>query len=325
MKLASLRHGRDGKLVVVSRDLTRAIGASDIAPNLQAALDHWARCAPRLASLAEQVEIGSVATFRLREHDCASPLPRAFQRLAAETLGARDGAVPLLRLATSDRFLGARDPIALARDDEHGIDFLASIAIVTDDVPMAVTPEQARAHVALVMVSSEAVLVDHDERDGVSRGDGTLASPATAFSPIAVTPDELGPAWNGARLDLPMLASCDGKPFAGVGTSIGMALDFAHLIALAARLRPLGAGTIVGSGSLASLLAGREPDRRTAGRETGAFPLGRQTAAVLIRHPTPATAALQAGATIRVEMLDAARRSIFGAIEQRIVLAAAPD
>ncbi|MCO5092691.1 fumarylacetoacetate hydrolase family protein [Bosea sp. (in: a-proteobacteria)] len=261
MKLASLAHGRDGRLVVVSRDLTRATDAFPVVPTLQAALDDWPRHAPRLADLAEGLEHGSVPSFRFHEHDCAAPLPRAYQRLDASATGDE----PQLSRGASDAWLGARRPVQ-ARSE--GIAFAARIAVATGDVPMAATREEALGLIRLVMLVSDVDLRDR-------------ARPSSACSPVAVTPDELGGAWQGGRLRLPVIAEVNGKP----EVSADPACDFGALIADAAATRGLSAGTIVTAGPVANR----------------------------------ATPLLRFGDTVRIAMKDLSGHSIFGAIEQEVL------
>lgn len=274
MKLASLAHGRDGRLVVVSRDLTRATDAFPVVPTLQAALDDWPRHAPRLADLAEGLEHGSVPSFRFHEHDCAAPLPRAYQWLDA-------AAGPLLSQGVSDVSLGARQPVQ-ARSEEEGIAFAAGIAAVTGDVAMGTGREEALGQIRLVMLVNEVSLRNRIASESAESLGSVRFKLASACSPVAVTPDELGAAWRDGRLDPPLAAQVNGVPVGG--SEAGTALDFGTLIARAAASRRLGAGTIV-----AGPAAG------------GGAPL------------------LRFGDTVRIAMKDAAGHSIFGAIEQEIL------
>ncbi|HTN96400.1 MAG TPA: fumarylacetoacetate hydrolase family protein, partial [Nordella sp.] len=218
MKLATLKDGtRDGKLVVVSRDLTRATEAFNITASLQKALDDWERAAPKLADLAEELEHGAVPSFRFHEHDCMSPLPRAYQwadgsayvnhvELVRKARGAEMPASfwsdPLMYQGGSDSFLGPRQPVRIASED-YGIDLEAEIAVVTGDVPMGASIEEARALIRLVMLVNDVSLRELVPAE-LAKGFGFLQSkPSSAFSPVAVTPGELGPAWDGGRLKLP--------------------------------------------------------------------------------------------------------------------------
>jgi fumarylacetoacetate (FAA) hydrolase len=227
MKLASLKHGRDGRLVVVSRDLTRATDAFIIVPTLQAALDDWRRCGPALADLAEQLEHGSVPSFRFHEHDCASPLPRAYQfadgsayvnhvELVRKARGAEmpDSfwTDPLMYQGGSDSFLGPRESIVVA-DEAWGLDFEAEVAVITGDVPMGVPREAAAAAIRLVVLVNDVSMRNLIPAE-LAKGFGFFQSkPASALSPVAVTPDEFGEAWDGERLRLPLLSFLNDEPF----------------------------------------------------------------------------------------------------------------
>jgi len=330
MKLASLKGGRDGRLVVVSRDLTRAALAEDIAPTLQAALDDWARTEPLLRSLHAAVEGETTPTFRFRERDCASPLPRAFQwadgsaylnhvELVRKARGAdmpeRFRTEPLIYQGGSDAFLGPRDPIPLI-DETYGLDLEAEIAVVTDDVAMGVSAEQARARIALVMLVNDVTLRGLVP-DEIAKGFGFFQSkPASAFSPVAVTPDELGAAWDGGKLSLPLLASVNGAALGRPNAGVDMSFDFGQLISHAARTRPLSAGTIIGSGTVSNRGADHGPGLPVSKGGLGYSCLVEQRTVETLTEGAARTPYLQAGDVVRIEMLDADRHSIFGAIEQ---------
>jgi fumarylacetoacetate (FAA) hydrolase len=332
MKLASLKSGRDGRLAVVSRDLTRAAFADDIAPTLQAALDDWARLAPRLAELAERVEAETTIVFRFRERDCASPLPRAFQwadgsayvnhvQLVRKARGAEMPAAfwtdPLMYQGGSDAFLGPRDPIPLL-DDAHGLDLEAEVAVITDDAPMGVTPDAARGRIRLLLLVNDVTLRGLVP-DELAKGFGFFQSkPPSAFSPVAVTPDELGSAWDGAKLSLPLLSFVNGAPLGRPDAGADMIFDFGRLIAHAARTRPLCAGTIIGSGAVSNRAADGGPGLPVAQGGLGYSCLAEQRTVEALREGAPRTPFLKSGDVVRIEMLDAARHSIFGAIEQRV-------
>ena len=333
MKLASLAHGRDGRLVVVSRDLTRATDAFPVVPTLQAALDDWERHAPRLTDLAEGLEHGSVPSFRFHEHDCAAPLPRAYQWLDGSAYvnhvdlvrKARGAAMPesfwtdpLMYQGGSDASHGPRQPV-LARSEEDGIDFEAEIAVVTDDVPMGASREVALAAIRLVMLAND-VSLRHRVPGELAKGFGFLQSkPSSAFSPVAVTPDELGAAWRDGKLQLPLLAQVNGSLFGKPDAGTDMTFDFGTLIAHAAATRRLSAGTIVGSGTVSNRDAGGGPGRPVAEGGRGYACIAEQRMVETMRHGEPKTAFLRFGDTIRIEMKDAAGHSIFGAIEQEIL------
>ena len=323
MKLGSLKEGgRDGTLVVVSRDLTRAVRATGIAPTLQRALEDWDNAAPRLNALAQSLESGDAdGVFDLDPNALAAPLPRAYEFVDGSAYlphvervrRARGAEVPesfytdpLMYQATSAGFLGPRDPVRVTSED-YGIDLEAEIVVVTGDVPMAATPEQAAGHIQLVGLVND-VSLRHLIPAELAKGFGFLQSkPRSALSPVFVTPDELGDAWRGNKLHLPLLTHINGKWFGAPEAGVDMQFDFAQLVAHAARTRPLSAGTLVGSGTIAnqdtSLGASCFAEKRTVeALETG----------------KPVTPFLSFGDSVRIEMLDREGRSIFGAIEQRI-------
>lgn len=330
MKLASLKHGRDGRLVVVSRDLTRATEALPVVATLQQALDDWARVSPRLADLAEQLDHGSVPSFRFHEHDCMSPLPRAFQwadgsayvnhvALVRQARGVEMPPSfwtdPLMYQGGSDSFLGPRDPIVLP-DEAHGIDFEGEVAVITDDVPMGVTPQAARGLIRLVMLCNDVSLRNLIPAE-LAKGFGFFQSkPASSFSPVAVTPDELGPAWSEGRLSLPLIAWLNGEPFGRPNAGVDMTFDFGTLIAHAARTRPLVAGTIIGSGTVSNRDADGGPGRPVAEGGLGYACIAEQRTVETLREGSPKTPFMRFGDTVRLEMKDARGHSIFGAIDQ---------
>ncbi|AOO81705.1 fumarylacetoacetate hydrolase family protein [Bosea vaviloviae] len=333
MKLASLMHGRDGRLVVVSKDLTRATDAFPVVPTLQAALDDWDRYAPRLADLAETLEHGSVPSFRFHEHDCAAPLPRAYQWLDAsayvnhvELVRKARGAEmpesfwtdPLMYQGGSDSNLGPRQAIR-ARSEVDGIDFEAEIAVVTGDVPMGVSSAQALNHIRLIMLANDVSLRNQVANE-LAKGFGFVQSkPPTAFSPVAVTPGELGASWAGGKLHLPLLTQLNGKPFGRPEAGIDMTFDFGTLIAHAARTRPLAAGTIIGSGTVSNRGTEGGPGKPLAEGGLGYACIAEQRMVETIARGAPTTPFLRFGDSIRIEMKTAAGHSIFGAIEQEIL------
>ena len=332
MKLSSLNQGRDGRLVVVSRDLTRATDAFFIVPTLQGALDDWSRVEPRLRDLSAQLELGSVPSFRFHEHDCASPLPRAYQwadgsayvnhvELVRRARGAEMPASfwtdPLMYQGGSDSFLGPRDPIP-ALDEAHGIDFEAEVAVITGDVPMGATREEAAAAIRLVVLVNDVSLRNLIPAE-LAKGFGFFhAKPSSALSPAAVTPDELGEAWDGGRLHLPLLSSLNGAPFGKPNAGADMTFDFPALIAHAARTRSLGAGTIIGSGTVSNRDGGGGPGRPIAEGGLGYSCIAEQRTVETILRGEARTPFMRFGDTIRIEMKDRAGHSIFGAIEQEV-------
>ncbi len=335
MKLASLKQGRDGRLVVVSADLTRATDAFFIVPTLQGALDEWERIASRLADLAEQLEHGSVPSFRFHEHNCASPLPRAYQwadgsayvnhvELVRKARGAEipDSfwTDPLIYQGGSDCFLGPRDPIP-ASDEAHGIDFEAEVAVVTSDVPAGATPEEAEKAIRLIVLVNDVSLRTLIPAE-LAKGFGFFQSkPSSALSPVAVTPDELGAAWDGRKLHLPLLSTLNGKPFGKPDCGTDMTFDFPKLIAHAARTRPLAAGTIIGSGTVSNKGEDGGPGRPIEQGGVGYSCIAEQRTVETILEGKPKTEFLRFGDTVRIEMKDKKGHSIFGAIEQEVVRA----
>jgi fumarylacetoacetate (FAA) hydrolase len=336
MKLASLKGGRDGRLVVVSRDLTRYAPADSVVPTLQAALDDWPSAAPRLRALSDTLEHGAAAAERFREREAASPLPRAYQWVDGSAYlnhvelvrRARGAEVPksffsdpLMYQGGSDAMIAPRDPVRLA-DEAWGIDCEGEVAVIVDDVPMGVSAEAALGHVRLVMLVNDISLRNLVPGE-LAKGFGFLQSkPPTAFSPVAVTPDELGAAWRGGKLHLPLLTSINGKPFGQPDAGRDMTFDFGRLIAHAARTRPLSAGTIVGSGTVSNKGPGGSPGLPVAQGGLGYSCIAEIRSVEEILTGAPATPFLRFGDTVRIEMKDGAGHSIFGAIENMIERAA---
>ncbi|WP_243039044.1 fumarylacetoacetate hydrolase family protein [Dyella sedimenti] len=324
MKLGSLKEGgRDGTLIVVSRDLARAVKASGIAATLQAALDDWSNVAPRLNALSEALNAGEAeGAFALDMAALASPLPRAYEFVDGSAYlphvervrRARGAEVPesfytdpLMYQATSAGFLGPRDPVVVPSED-YGIDLEAEVVVVTDDVPMAVTPAQASLHIQLVGLVNDVSLRGLIPAE-LAKGFGFLQSkPRSALSPVLVTPDELGEAWRGDKLHLPMRTWLNGRWFGEAECGVDMQFDFAQLVAHAARTRPLTAGTLVGSGTIANQDTSK-----------GASCLAEQRTVETLRDGQPSTPFLAFGDRLRIEVTDAQGASIFGAIEQEVV------
>jgi fumarylacetoacetate (FAA) hydrolase len=331
MKLATLKDGtRDGKLVVVSRDLRRATEAFNIASNLQEALDDWERLAPKLHDLSGQLELGSVPSFRFHEHECSSPLPRAYQwadgsayvnhvELVRKARGAEMPesfwSDPLMYQGGSDSFLGPRDPIKMA-DEAWGIDMEAEVAVVTGDVPAGVSAEDARRLIRLVMLVNDVSLRGLIPAE-LAKGFGFFQSkPSSAFSPVAVTPDELGEAWDGGKLALPLHVDLNGKPFGRADAGEDMTFDFGRLIAHAAKTRSLAAGSIIGSGTVSNKDADGGPGKPVDQGGRGYSCIAELRMIETIGSGQATTPFLRFGDRVRIEMLDRQGRSIFGAIEQ---------
>jgi fumarylacetoacetate (FAA) hydrolase len=338
MKLATLRDGtRDGRLVVVSRDLRRCTSAHLVARTLQAALDDWARIGPRLAELADGLEREAVPTERFHEREALSPLPRAYQwcdgsayvnhvELVRKARGAEMPASfwtdPLMYQGGSDTFLAPRAPIAVA-DEAYGIDLEGEVAAVTDDVPMGVTAAEAAAHIKLLMLVNDVSLRNLIPAE-LAKGFGFFhGKPSSAFSPVAVTPDELGEAWTGGKVHLPLRAAINGEWLGMPNAGVDMTFSLADLIAHAAKTRGLGAGTIVGSGTVSNKDADGGPGRAVPAGGAGYTCLAELRTIETIRTGKPVTPFLKFGDRVRIEMLDAHGHSIFGAIEQEVVRGAA--
>lgn len=330
MKLASLKNGtRDGRLVVVSKDLTRYTDASFLVPNLQAALDDWRRIAPHLEALAESLDHGSVPSERFHEHDAHSPLPRAYQwadgsayvnhvELVRKARGAElpesFWTDPLMYQGGSDSFLGPRDPIVMA-DDAWGIDMEGEIAVIVDDVPAGASVDVARDAIRLIMLVND-VSLRRLIPDELAKGFGFFhGKPSSAFSPVAITPEELGEAWDGGRLHLPLCVDLNGKPFGRANAGIDMTFDFPTLIAHAAKTRPLAAGTIVGSGTVSNKLDGG-PGKTIAEGGVGYSCLAELRIVETLENGKATSDFMRFGDTVRIEMKDKDGHSIFGAIEQ---------
>jgi fumarylacetoacetate (FAA) hydrolase len=333
MKLASLKHGRDGRLVVVSRDLTKAADAAAVAPILQAALDDWKAAEPRLAEIAAALEAGRIAHMPFEAARCAAPLPRAYQWLdgsayvnhVALVRQARGVEVPtsfwtdpLMYQGGADTFMGPCDPVMLA-DESWGIDIEAEVVVVLDDVPMGSTREQAAKAIRLIMLVNDVSLRNLIPPE-LAKGFGFLqGKPSSAFTPVAVTPDELGAAWDGTKVDLPLLSFINDKPLGRPVCSVDMTFDFPALIVHATKTRALGAGTILGAGTVSN----RDPDGGP-GKPISEGGLGYSCIAEVrtvetIRAGKPTTPFLKFGDRLRIEMRDTQGRSIFGAIDQEVV------
>jgi len=321
MKLGSLKEGgRDGTLVVVSRDLQRAVKATGIAATMQAALDDWSNVAPRLNALSDELNAGKAnGAFVLDMSALAAPLPRAYEFVDGSAYlphvervrRARGAEVPesfyvdpLMYQATSAGFLGPRDPVVVPSED-YGIDLEAEVIVVTDDVPMAVSAEQAAGHIQLVGLVNDVSLRNLIPGE-LAKGFGFLQSkPRSALSPVFVTPDELGDAWQSEKLHLPMRTWLNGKWFGEAECGVDMQFNFAQLVAHAAKTRPLTAGTIVGSGTIANQDTSK-----------GASCLAEQRTVETLRDGKASTPFLAFGDTLRIEITDTHGASIFGAIEQ---------
>jgi fumarylacetoacetate (FAA) hydrolase len=309
----------------VSRDLRRATAVPHIATTLQSALDDWPRCGPRLQQAFEQLERGNDrGAFPFDPHKVAAPLPRAYQWLDGsayvnhvELVRKARGAEmppsfwtdPLVYQGGSDDLLGATQDVPIPSED-FGIDLEAEVAVIVDDVPMGVSPEQARTHIKLIMLVNDWSLRNLTGPE-LAKGFGFYQSkPATAFSPVALTPDELGDAWDGGKVKLPLVSHINGELFGRPNAGVDMTFDFPQLIAHAARTRRLCAGSIMGSGTVSNV-----------DRSSGSSCLVEKRTLEQIGDGQPRTPYLKFGDRVRIEMFDAQGRSLFGAIDQKVVKA----
>ena len=333
MKLATYKNEtRDGRLHLVSRDLTKTVAAR-AANTLQQALDDWATIAPKLSEEARNLETGEA--LGVTDFDpalCAAPLPRAYQwadgsayvnhvELVRKARGAEMPASfwtdPLMYQGGSDTFIGPRDPVVMA-DEAWGIDFEAEVVVITDDVPMGVDAKSALAHVQLVMLVNDVSLRNLIPNE-LAKGFGFFQSkPSSAFSPVALSPDELGAAWQDGKIDLPLLTFLNGQPFGRPNARTDMTFDFGRLIAHAAKTRPLSAGTIIGSGTISNKDAGGGPGRPIADGGTGYACIAEQRTVETLLTGAAKTPFMKFGDRVRIEMLDKSGANLFGTIDQDV-------
>lgn len=332
MKLASLKSGRDGRLVVVSADLAWCTPADTIAPTLQAALDDWERCEPMLRALAASVETHGVPLDRFHEHEAASPLPRAYQwadgsayvnhvALVRQARGAEMPESfwtdPLMYQGGSDGFLGPRDAIPLA-DEAWGCDLEGEVAVIVGDVPLGASRDEAAAAIRLIMLVNDVSLRNLIPGE-LAKGFGFFQSkPASAFSPVAVTPDALGARWRDGKLHGKLEVYLNGKPFGEADAGVDMTFDFPTLIAHAAKTRALSAGTIIGSGTVSNRGPDGGPGKPIAEGGVGYSCLAEVRTVETLLHGAAKTPFLKAGDEVRIEMRDDHGHTLFGAIEQKV-------
>ncbi|PIE37206.1 MAG: 2-keto-4-pentenoate hydratase [Gammaproteobacteria bacterium] len=323
MKLASLKQGRDGHLVVVSRDLTQAVSAETIAPTLQAALDNWDECAPRLQALFEQLQSGAAEhSFAFNSKDCAAPLPRAYHwadgsayvthvELVRKARGAELPESfwhdPLVYMGASDAFIGANDPIEVEKE-EWGIDFEAEVVVITDDVAAGTPPALAKSHIQLIGLVNDVSLRNLIPAELGKQFGFYQSKPWTAFTPVLVTPDELGDAWDGAKVYLPLRATLNGTLIGAPNAGVDMTFDFPTLISHCAKSRSLMTGTVIGSGTVSNV-----------GSKDGSCCLAEVRCLETIAEGKPSTPFMSFGDRIEIEMLDAKGNSVFGKIDQEVV------
>jgi fumarylacetoacetate (FAA) hydrolase len=322
MKLASLKSGRDGQLIVVSRDLSRAVSAGSIAPTLQAAMDNWAECEPKLMALFNKLQEGKISgEFAFDSTAAAAPLPRSYHwadgsayvthvELVRKARGAElpesFWTEPLMYMGASDAFIGANDDV-LAESEEWGIDFEAEVVVFTDDVPAGIKDREARQHIKLVGLVNDVSLRNLIPAELGKQFGFYQSKPQTSFTPVAVTPDELGDAWDGAKLHLPLVSTLNGTKVGSPNAGVDMTFDFGQLIQHAAKSRTLMAGTVIGSGTVAN-----------QGSPDGSSCLAEVRCLETIADGKPSTPFMSFGDRIEIEMKDRAGDSIFGKIDQRI-------
>lgn len=325
MKLATIKdNSRDGKLVVVSRDLSRATLVSEIANTLQQALDNWKSVKPALEKIYEKLNKNEISnTLAFNDQPIAAPLPRAYQwadgsayvnhvELVRKARGAdmpdnfwHD---PLMYQGGSDAFLGPHDDIVM-HDETWGIDFESEIGVITTDVPMGCKPENAGQYISLFVLVNDVSLRNLIPAELAKSFGFFQSKPSSAFSPVAVTPDELGDVWDGKKLHLPLITYYNNTQFGAPDAGVDMTFDFPTLIAHAAKTRPLGAGTIIGSGTISNY-----------DRSKGFSCLAEKRMLEMIANGKAVTPFMKAGDTVKIEMLDKSGRSIFGAIDQKVVI-----
>jgi len=322
MKLASLKNGRDGTLIVVDKTLTNAVKVPAIAANLQQALENWADAETKLKAVYEALNSGNAdGAFKLDPAALAAVMPRAPQFLDGSAYLAHVERVrkargaemppsflddPLMYHAVSDGFLAPTDPIRIA-SEEYGIDFESEVGVVVDDVPMGVTPDAAAQHIKLILLINDVSLRNLIPAE-LGKGFGFLQSkPRSALSPVAVTPDELGDAWQDGKVHLPLLTHLNGKLFGEPDAGVDMQFNFPRLVAHAAKTRPLSAGSIVGSGTIAN-----------QDESKGSSCLAEKRVLEVIKNGKATTPFMQFGDKVRIEMCDKGGKSIFGTIEQTV-------
>ena len=322
MKLASLKGPRDGKLCVVSRNLTQATYVSDLCPTLQHALDNWDSIAPALEEIYKKLNADQMPhAFPFDPHLCAAPLPRAFQWADGSAYvnhvelvrKARNAEMPkefwtdpLMYQGGSDCFLGPTDPIQVV-DEAYGIDFESEIAIITSDVPMAISAQEAGKHIRLLMLVNDVSLRNLIPQE-LGKGFGFFQSkPSSSFSPVAVTPDELGSAWDGQRVHLPLFSYLNDTLFGQPNAGVDMTFSFPQLLSHATKTRPLCAGSIIGSGTVSNI-----------DRSMGSSCIAERRMLEIIANGSATTPFMRFGDSIRIEM-HYEQQNVFGSIQQQVV------
>jgi fumarylacetoacetate (FAA) hydrolase len=320
MKLASLKSGRDGRLVVVSRDMSKAVEVASIAPTLQAALDNWGKTAPALEQTYNTLNAGDAANaFNFDPANCAAPLPRAYHwvdgsayvthvELVRKARGAELPASfwedPLVYMGASDAFIGPQDDIEV-QSEAWGIDFEAEVVVITNDVPAGVSPAQAAGHIQLIGLVNDVSLRNLIPGELAKQFGFYQSKPWTSFTPVLVTPDELGDAWDGAKLHLPLHTTLNGTLIGAPNAGLDMTFDFPTLIAHCAKSRSLMAGTVIGSGTVSNV-----------GSKDGSCCLAEVRCLETLRDGEPSTPFMSFGDRIEIEMRNDQGVSIFGKIDQ---------
>jgi len=324
LKLATTNNNtRDGQLVVVNKQLTHAVAVPEIAGTMQMALDNWHHCEPLLQKVYDELNSDKIQTaVPFQQEKALAPLPRAYQWLDGsayvthvELVRKARGAElpesfwtdPLMYQGGSDQMIGAHQPIVLP-DEQWGLDFEAEIAVITDDVPLGTSPDQAIGHIKLLLLVNDVSLRNLIPNE-LQKGFGFVQSkPATAFSPVAVTPDELADHWDGSRVHLPVCSTLNGKAFGWTNAGIDMTFGFPELLAHAAKTRDLMAGSIIGSGTISNSCL-----------TNGSSCIAEKRMLETIESGSPKTPFMKAGDTIRIEMCDAQGTTIFGSINQQVI------
>ena len=321
MKLASLKSGRDGRLVVVNKTMNRYASVTEIAPTLQNALDNWSTCEPSLQKISQALEENQIESETFDPSFCASPLPRAFHWVDGSAYvnhvelvrKARNAEIPdsfwsdpLVYQGGSDTFLAPQEDIKIA-DEAWGIDFEAEVAVIVDDVPMGVSEEDAAQHIQLLMLVNDVSLRNLIPGE-LSKSFGFYQSkPSSSFSPVAVTPDDLGEAWSDGKLHLPLRVTLNEKLIGEPNAGIDMTFNFPRLIAHVAKSRALCAGTIIGSGTVSNV-----------DRSSGSCCLAEVRMLEIIADGKPKTEFMKFGDCVIIEMCDAQGKSVFGEIKQQV-------
>ncbi|WP_417623837.1 fumarylacetoacetate hydrolase family protein [Paremcibacter congregatus] len=322
MKLASLKHGRDGQLVVVSKDLSTYVSAADVAPTLQAALDTWADSEAKLKAIYDDLEAGKISGTAFDPVACDAPLPRAYHwvdgsayvthvELVRKARGAdlpdSFWTDPLVYMGASDAFIGPRDDIEVQSED-WGIDMEAEVAVITDDVPAGTSVEKARDHIKLIGILNDVSLRNLIPGELAKQFGFYQSKPWTAFSPVFVTPDELGDAWDGTKVSLPLHVVLNGTTIGKPNAGVDMTFDFTQLINHVAKSRSLEAGTVIGSGTVSN-----------KGSKEGSCCLAEVRCLETIADGKPSTPFMSFGDRVEIDMFDTQGQTIFGRIDQKVV------